>query len=199
MTQATVSDSARSDAMRLRTYLSRCVDTIVNVAGENAGGKAALQGALQLRGALIQAEPRQFKPESVAVIDSMVEIESGLMIDEFRSLSTFLPWKPSFRSDDGGREMALASVNDVLELGDVVCGFIFVGANYCYPEHQHEPQELYLTLSGGARWRFGGDQHYQMLDAGAVIYNKPWDLHGVQAIEKPSLALYVLWPPTETS
>jgi len=182
---------------RIQAYLAACAAAIVDAADDETIRRSALAGSRRLQNALQQAEPLDFLPTTVPVMESLATVRDGILIDEFKSIAEHLPWKPSFRSDDDGREMALASINDVFDLGDVICGFIFVGANCRYPEHQHDPQELYLTLSEGALWRFGGHDHYQRLNAGRVIYNKPWDLHGVRAEKWPSLALYVLWPSAE--
>jgi len=184
---------------RIRAYLASCAAAIVNAVDNDPIRQLALNGSRQLQHALRHAEPLEFVPTTVPVMESLALVRDGLMIDEFKQIAEHLPWKPSFRSDDDGHEMALASINDVFDLGDVVCGFIFVGADCRYPEHQHDPQELYLTLSEGALWRFGGHDHYQRLNSGRVIYNKPWDLHGVRAEKCPSLALYVLWPSTDST
>lgn len=171
-------------------FLDHCCQSIT----ENATTRPVLAGAARLREALNKARSIPCASRSVAIIETVSSLDQGLYIDQFKSLSPTLPWKPSTRSDDDGRQMALASFNEMLELGDVACGLMYVGAGFEYPEHQHNPQELYLVLSGGAKWRFGGAQDFCELDAGAIIYNKPWDWHGVKSGDSPLLALYVLWP-----
>lgn len=95
--------------------------------------------------------------------------------------------------------MALASINDVLDLGSVTCGLMYIGESFRYPEHEHEPQELYLVLTGNASWRYGGNDDYRALAAGSIVYNPPWVRHGVIAKENPLVALYVLWPESADS
>ena len=151
-------------------------------------------GVRAFRTALTMATPKSFEHRAVDVTRSLDRIASGVKLDEFRRLSPTMRWIPSPRSDDEGRLMALVPLNDMLDLGPLISGFMYVDASAAYPEHQHEPQELYLVMTGGATWRYGGASDYRPLAEGAVIYNQPWDLHGVRAGATPLLALYVLWP-----
>ncbi len=77
----------------------------------------------------------------------------------------------------------------VLQLSDLAATL----EQIAYPEHNHPPPELYLTLSGTAEWRYGGCESYRTVSAGNLLYNNPHDLHGVRAGDTPLLALYLLW------
>ncbi len=190
----TVSEAQRkrpgtADAAAL-TFMSQCCDAI----RQNAQQQPVRAGVASLERALADACRSDYTPSSLPILESASTLNHGLLIDEFKALYSTLPWKPSFRSDDNGQQIALASFNEMFDLGDVTCGLMYVGAGFRYPEHQHEPQELYLVLTGGARWRHGGNDDYCELDSAAVIYNKPWDWHGVKAGRTPLLSLFVLWP-----
>jgi len=81
----------------------------------------------------------------------------------------------------------------MLKLEDLVAGLLLMTPNQTYPEHQHNPQELYFVLSGKALWFYGGKQGYRYQKPGDIIYNNPNDLHGIKTEKEPLLALYLLW------
>ena len=70
---------------------------------------------------------------------------------------------------------------------------MYVDQGCTYPLHNHPPQELYLTISGVARWRFGGSEELVKIQPNMTLYNHPSDLHAVEAGDTPLVALYVLW------
>ena len=70
---------------------------------------------------------------------------------------------------------------------------MYVDQGCAYPLHNHPPQELYLIVSGHARWRYGGSEHLVEMPPNSTLYNNPSDLHTVEAGDTPLVALYVLW------
>jgi mannose-6-phosphate isomerase-like protein (cupin superfamily) len=111
----------------------------------------------------------------------------------FAAVARLLPWTPTIRADDGGTDFALAPLQTVRNLGDLTVGIMYVKPGRQYPLHHHPPQELYLTISGEARWRFGHDD-FRLVGPGVTLYNHPDDHHSAIASETPLVALYVLWP-----
>jgi Dimethlysulfonioproprionate lyase len=74
---------------------------------------------------------------------------------------------------------------------DIACGFLLLGPHTHYPRHRHEAREIYVTLSGGARW-LQGDEIWRERRPGAVIQHASEEIHAMQTGAVPLLAMY-LW------
>ena len=73
---------------------------------------------------------------------------------------------------------------------DLMVGVTLMQPNIVYPEHQHEPEELYLVLGKG-RWRQGkGDWHTPSL--GGLVYNPSNVMHSMKSLDQPFMALWCL-------
>jgi len=178
----------------VESFLSFILSALENSCDDDgAWSREKREGTAAFRQALTQASPRLFEPSTVSVLESAAQLGNADLATAFRQVSKHLPWVPSFRSDDGGRAMALCALNDVLSLDPVRAGLVYVGAQRSYPEHQHTPQEMYLILAGEARWRHGGNAEYKPVRPGVSIYNPSDSLHGIVAGSDPVVALYVLW------
>jgi hypothetical protein len=73
----------------------------------------------------------------------------------------------------------------------MACGFLLLGPQTCYPSHRHEPEELYLPLSGSAAWR-QRDGDWQQRLPGTLIHHASFEAHAMHTDADPLLALY-LW------
>tara|TARA_B110000967_G_scaffold99307_1_gene101988 strand:+ start:2712 stop:3371 length:660 start_codon:yes stop_codon:yes gene_type:complete len=73
---------------------------------------------------------------------------------------------------------------------DLIVGVTLMRPNIDYPDHHHEPEELYLVLSDG-RWRQGnGDWHTPGL--GSLVYNSSDLMHGMKSVNTPLFAIWCL-------
>ncbi len=183
-------------------FLRRCQRRLSEVAADDRAveGTAALGNAID-RAA--DAGPIEGEaPSWLPVLDSLPELaevgaETGLtavgLTDDLIALAPDLSWVPTHRATDGGTELALAPLDRVIELGDTIVGLMYVGPGATYPLHQHPPQELYLTIAGEGRWRYGGNDHFESVGPDRTLYNHPGDLHSAVAGPLPVVALYVLW------
>lgn len=132
-----------------------------------------------------------FKPNPLPVLYNKNWVKDMKLARDFREFAEYLPWQYSPRSADYGEEMAIMDFNDLFELDNLVTGLMYVDSEKAYPEHNHLPDEMYFLISGTGLWRFGGNENYQSVTAGNVIYNHPWNWHGVRAGQAPLLALYL--------
>jgi mannose-6-phosphate isomerase-like protein (cupin superfamily) len=73
-------------------------------------------------------------------------------------------------------------------------GFLLLGPHTHYPRHRHEATEIYVPLSGTARWQ-QGDGAFRELPPGRVVYHESEESHAMQTGGEPLLALY-LWRST---
>jgi len=157
------------------------------------GHKKSPEAGVALSNAVRSATPIEFTTKSVPCVASINDAKDTELSRRVGALSPHLSWEPSHRLSDAGETTGLMRANAMLELGEVIVGFLYVDRHQTYPEHEHEPQELYLILSGTAEWRHGGNEHYESIGPGQSFYNKPFDRHGVRVADEPLLALYVLW------
>ena len=73
----------------------------------------------------------------------------------------------------------------------IACGFLVLGPSTHYPRHRHEAEELYVPLSGTARWQ-QGDAPWREQSPGAAIHHARDEPHAMRTGAKALLALY-LW------
>jgi hypothetical protein len=198
---------------RIAGFLGRCVETLDRVAVDGP----ARAGAAALAETIARATPRAFEPASVPALDGLDRIASLHPVDEiadvdglhgkggatapggglaraFVAVAPDLRWVPTPRADDGGTELALAPLDLAFDLGPTTVGIMYVAPGCRYPLHRHPPQELYLTIAGRGRWRYGGHDGFRPVEPLSTVYNRPGDLHSAVAGEEPVVALYVLWP-----
>lgn len=186
-----MTETAHQDVMH---FLRRCQLRLETLASSSTTMPRAAGAAAALKAALDNATPIDYTPVTVPVLASSDAVADTPLARECVELKESFVWAPSFRMTDEGTTAALMTVNQLFDLGDVLCGFMYLDANEPYPEHEHEPQELYMILSGRASWLHGGNEVYEDIESDSIIYNHPFDRHGVRAGAAPLLAMYVLWP-----
>ncbi len=143
---------------------------------------------------LEEVRPLDFRPSPLPALARLSWVKDMKLAREFREFAHFLPWEFSPRTTDQGREVAIMAFGSMFELGDVATGLMYVDSYQAYPEHNHLPDEIYFLVSGTARWRYGGHHDYRSVAAGNLLYNHPWDRHGVKAGAAPVLALFLSCP-----
>lgn len=192
---------AGSAATRTLRFLDRCRNQMelaepaaTTERDDVTAGATALAAAIERASG---SEPRVVEPSWLPVLDSIDGLDrtepAGGLTGDLLALAPELTWIPTHRATDGGTELALAPLDQMLDLGDTIVGLMYVGPNATYPLHRHPPQELYLTIAGKGRWRYGGNDHHEVVGPNQTLYNHPGDLHTAQAGPLPVVALYVLW------
>lgn len=181
--------ASADDERRILSFLDACAERLSALAGSGLAGA----GAEAFRRALKGSSPLPVLPSWLPVLDTIDAVDHTPLALQFVRISPLLPWQPTFRTDDQGTLIALAPMNEVRRMDGVTVGLLYVGPGQQYPLHSHPPNELYLTLAGTARWRFGGDTDLREVDPTSVILNRPNDLHTTIAGPTPLVALYVLW------
>jgi hypothetical protein len=73
---------------------------------------------------------------------------------------------------------------------DLIVGVTLMRPNVAYPDHQHEPEELYLVLSEGV-WRQAYGPWYTP-GVGDLVYNPSDVFHGMHSADAPLFALWCL-------
>ena len=139
------------------------------------------------------ATPKSPPTGTIIASSELSKARDTRLAQQLIQLSDYLPWTESPRTPGMGNRIALCIFNNLFELKRHTVGLLYLDPHLAYPEHNHPPPELYLTLSGTASWRYGGCDSYRVVSAGNLLYNNPFDLHGVRAEDTPLLALYLLW------
>ncbi len=109
-----------------------------------------------------------------------------------------LAWRRSYSAAAVGEEFyerygwtELVGLTGPLPGEHLACGFLVLGPEVTYPRHRHEAEEIYIPLSGTARWQ-GGDGRWIEQAPGSVIHHAREEPHAMQTAARPLLALY-LW------
>ena len=139
------------------------------------------------------AIPKSPPAETILPSSELRKARDTRLAQQLIQLCDDLPWTESPRTPGMGNTIALCVFNNLFDLKHHTVGLLYLDPQLAYPEHNHPPPELYLTLSGTAEWRYGGYESYRTVSAGNLLYNNPHDLHGVRAGDTPLLALYLLW------
>lgn len=181
---------AVTDGQRdIRSFLEACSERLSALAGT----ALATEGAESFHRALQASAPLPVQPNWLPVLDTIEQIDDAPLAQMFARIARLLPWQPTFRTEDRGTLIALAPMNEVRRLDGVTVGVLYVAPGHQYPLHSHPPNELYLTVSGTAQWRYGGHTEFRPVGPDEVILNHPNDLHTTIAGSTPLVALYVLW------
>ena len=115
-----------------------------------------------------------------------------------KNLSPHLQWKrrnnslPDGTSFHGGHANALvAGPGGLEERDDVWVGISLLAPHVRYPDHRHHPEEVYVSLAGGAWWN--ANLEWTTPGPGGLIYNEPNVLHAMRTEAQPLLAIWCLW------
>jgi hypothetical protein len=174
-------------AEQTRSFMIGCANAMALCAETAIQASMIRTFSEQARHAVI----RDWVSHPLPCLDNLALVRDMKLAKDFQQFAINLPWSHSPRTIDQGREMAVLDFNTMFELGDCIAGLIYVDTGKAYPEHNHPPAELYFLISGTADWRWGGNHNYQTISAGNLVYNHPYNWHGVKAGATPVLALYL--------
>jgi len=117
------------------------------------------------------------------------------MVDNVIELADHLPWYQRPVANNQGFMASHVNAQIIGPEGlevrqDLIVGVTLMRPNIDYPDHHHEPEEIYLVLSDG-RWRQdNGDWHTPGL--GGLVYNSSDLMHGMKSVNTPLLAIWCL-------
>jgi len=136
---------------------------------------------------LLPAMAPQAAPETVAAARALIDA------------APHLRWRQTYSEDDGFDRSYLARYGWVDLVGPngpwqadgmrLMAGYW--GQGLVYPNHAHPPEEHYLVLAGGAKFRLGQDA-WRWLGPGEVFHTPAGAVHSADMSQGPLLALS-LW------
>lgn len=113
-------------------------------------------------------------------------------------LAPQLVWRRRKNADEEGRRFFDGHANALIvgaegieRRDDVMVGISLMAPHVRYPDHQHPPEEVYVSLAGGAWWKEGGEWYRP--GSGGLVYNEPNVLHAMATEDDPLLAIWCLW------
>jgi quercetin dioxygenase-like cupin family protein len=74
---------------------------------------------------------------------------------------------------------------------DVLVGISLMAPGLRYPDHDHPPEEVYISLAGG-EWK-KGDEDWRAPGRGGLVHNPPGIVHAMRTKDEPLLAIWCLW------
>lgn len=112
--------------------------------------------------------------------------------------ATVLTWQQTYTTNEVGAEFLqnygwaeIFGEGGGRSGGKIACGLLLLGPNTLYPQHRHEPEEIYLPLHGTANWQ-QGDAIWREHPPGTLIHHRSKEPHAMRTNKDPLLALY-LW------
>ncbi len=108
-----------------------------------------------------------------------------------------MDWRQTYPADSVGRDFLqnygyseLLGPTGPLAAARIACGFLVLGPRTLYPRHSHEAEEIYVPLSGTARWQRSDSEWVERVP-GTVIYHASEEPHAMHTGDRPLLAIYV--------
>ncbi len=171
-------EAARPVASRIFARLRNQTGSRNNAAPESLPVRGAFHTALRLA--------EQGPPPIPRLASALMELAPDLMWRRRKGAET------ESRNFFDGHANATVVGKDGMELrDDVMVGISLMAPHVRYPNHQHPPEEIYISLAGGAWWKEGGSWHEP--GSGGLVYNEPKVLHAMATDDKPLLAVWCLW------
>lgn len=146
---------------------------------------------------------RDGAPVRLPVIEHLVESRKWAVPELSELIETVIEgaghfhWRSSYSpSDDGIDEDFIARYgyfNLVSPDGPYPCHdcrvtIAFWGAGLKYPEHNHDPEEMYAVVAGDVEFRAEGRAPVQV-GPGGLVHHKPRQMHATDMVPGPMLAV----------
>jgi len=146
-------------------------------------------------------------PETVPVCDMLPEIlfyasleppPMARLAASVASLAPRLAWRPRPGAEKEGAAFLAGHANAYVvgpgglePRDDVFVGISLMAPGLRYPDHDHPPEEVYISLAGG-EWK-KGDEDWQAPGIGGLVHNPPGIVHAMRTKDEPLLAIWCLW------
>ncbi|MDE3080727.1 MAG: cupin domain-containing protein [Paracoccaceae bacterium] len=179
-------------------------DRVLGLVRDLAAGLGNPLLARALRDLPATAGPLRAQPPArlpvVSCLDAIVAAAPAAARPLLASLSEArerLAWRQTYTAADLGQAFldAYGWTEFVGQRGPVAsdvlaCGVLLLGPDTEYPSHAHEAEEIYIPLSGKARWQRGSDPWMTRAPL-EVIHHPGWMPHAMRTEAEPLAALYV--------
>ena len=174
------------------------------------GGMRALMGAVrEAFGGVPGAEPflaewpeggetRSVEPVQLPVCQWLAGMADCRVMAPLKAVAGRLQWRQSYGAAYFG-EAFLAGYGWAEFIGmrgpvasdRIACGVLLLGPGVEYPAHAHQAAEVYLPISGVAKWQ-RGDGPFVPVPVRQAVHHPSWMPHAMRVGTAPLAALY-LW------
>jgi hypothetical protein len=121
------------------------------------------------------------------------------LLERFKSIEPLLQWGRRPTYDDTASENFRDAHANTMIIGpggledrrDVWLGASLMAPQVRYPDHHHEPEEVYLVLSEG-EFRQGEEGAWFSPGIGGSFYNPPGIKHAMRSVDTPLFAFWAL-------
>ena len=149
----------------------------------------------------VMGQPMAMQLPVCAHLDAALEAaETGprrAVADAFGALVDRLEWKRRLTADpadrvfwDGHANAMILGPGGLEDRADLWIGVTVMAPNVTYVDHDHPPEEVYLSLAPGEWWN--ADMDWTDPGMGGLIYNPPGIRHAMRSGAGPFLALWFL-------
>ncbi len=181
--------------------VSHALATFLDAAAEAygaAGHPLAQAAAESLRACLPpKVPPIQGRPPALEDLGAALEtLVPGRLADSLNACAARIPWSDAAFDMPGplaGRYafVEIAGPAGFASSDDLRFGLYLQMRETDYPAHSHAAEELYLILSGTAKWR-KADGAFAPRAPGTLIHHRPDESHAMETAAEPLLAMW-LW------
>ena len=153
---------------------------------------------------------REVTPTHLPVLKLMPTIlpEAGsatrAVVEALIAAAPHLHWRQTYSEEDGFDRsyldrygwLDLAGPEGPCEADGIRVMMGYWGKGLLYPSHSHPPEEHYLVLAGGAKFRLG-DEPYRRLGPGEVFHTPPGAVHSADMRDEALMAISI-WRGEDT-
>ena len=132
-----------------------------------------------------------------AAVDNALP-ETARMMECLASAAGDLCWRQTYAADDFGEDFLnrygwceFVGMRGLVKSQRLACGVLMLAPHTTYPAHRHVDEEIYIPISGAARWWRRGDS-WKAVEPGTPIHHPSGISHAVKTDTAPLAALY-LW------
>lgn len=126
---------------------------------------------------------------------AMAKADAAPIAEALRSIAWELPWTTAPAGKLTGKMegrytfASLIGPDELIHSDTIRFGAFLIAPDTVYPSHWHAAEEIYMIVSGTARWNVD-DYAFAAVRPGSVFRHKPWQRHATITSSEPMLALW---------
>lgn len=180
----------------MRTFIEAAADWLE---GWNVSAGMDVSRAMRDLVERLNPDARAVSRRPLAALDyldqAMIAPDAAAIAVALKPVAESLPWTmaPSgklTRHMEGRYTFtSLIGPNELIHSDTIRFGAFLVAPDTVYPSHWHAAEEIYMIVSGTARWNVD-DCAYAEVPPGSIFRHKPWQPHATTTLSEPMLALW---------
>jgi dimethylpropiothetin dethiomethylase len=174
---------------------------LIAAAGEYRRHSSAIAGRLADALQAVAAAPCDATPATVPacrVLDGLLgpgRQDGHPLLLEVARVRHLLPWRAPVAGripEPTSSRLAVVEIvgpDGMIDHPGCRFGLFLQMADFFYPGHRHEAEELYLVLSGTAEWILEASDPARR-PPGSFVHHRPWQVHAMNTTDEPLLAMW---------